>query len=428
MMVLKIFLSLLVLIGLTNALKAPMSCSGQPNELAIGTSLKFMNECSNGKLFIADNVDPPLLVVHVYGTPYEMGFAHGLLLYSQVNDLIPQFYDYIYTMIDPYIAFLPPDIRQIIEEEGVDAALDYVLELAMPYIPQYYFDEIQGLSDASGQSYDDLMRVHMFPELIKAGCSMIGAWGPAIEFTSEGSTLYQLRALDWDTTGPFQKYPLWLVYHPNDGHKFGMLTWSGFIGALTGYSNASMGICEKVWITHRERDNRKGIPFTFLLRDILQWDKDIDDSLSRIASASRTCTIYIGLGQSEKPIQFKALEYSYEQVAVWNDQNFPSYDVHPLMDGVVFLDKHVQPSEDPCLGSLIEQYYGQLDAENIIRNIAPVHKTGDMHIALYDFGHNLVYVSNAGIKPENGSAEEAYKRAYTQLNMTQLFAEPKPSI
>ncbi len=40
-------------------------------------------------------------------------------------------------------------------------------------------------------------------QLIQAACSMYGAWGKAIANTN--GTLYQLRALDWDTTGPFQK-------------------------------------------------------------------------------------------------------------------------------------------------------------------------------------------------------------------------------
>jgi hypothetical protein len=37
----------------------------------------------------------------------------------------------------------------------------------------------------------------------------------------------QLRALDWDTSGPFQNSPAVIVYHPNedDGHAFANVGW-----------------------------------------------------------------------------------------------------------------------------------------------------------------------------------------------------------
>ena len=54
-------------------------------------------------------------------------------------------------------------------------------------------------------------RMSMMGELTKMGCSMIGAWGPA----SAGGGLLQLRALDWDTDGPFQAFPLLIVRHPS---------------------------------------------------------------------------------------------------------------------------------------------------------------------------------------------------------------------
>jgi hypothetical protein len=31
---------------------------------------------------------------------------------------------------------------------------------------------------------------------------------------------------------------------------------------------------------------------------------------------------------------------------------------HPAFEGLIYLDKHVQPSTNPCLGDLMTQYYG----------------------------------------------------------------------
>jgi hypothetical protein len=66
--------------------------------------------------------------------------------------------------------------------------------------------EIKGIADGAGINEKDLIRVHMIPELIKAHCSMYGAWGPATANTTAKGQLYQLRALDWTANGPFQQY------------------------------------------------------------------------------------------------------------------------------------------------------------------------------------------------------------------------------
>ncbi len=122
-----------------------------------------------------------------------------------------------------------------------------------------------GMSDASGIDLMRIIRIHMFPELIQAQCSMFGAWGPAIAQTN--GSLVQLRALDWITStykfscsifqakffefgfkngarklvfshhsdGPFQEWPAVLVYHPegNNGHNFSLVGWVSDPGRVT---------------------------------------------------------------------------------------------------------------------------------------------------------------------------------------------------
>jgi len=289
------------------------------------------------------------------------------------------------------------------------------------YISEQAKQEFQGLADGLGKTYMELVRIQMLPELIQAQCSIIGAWGKAVR--GADGKLYQVRALDWNTEGPFQKSPLLLVYHPlsNNGHDFTILTWSGFVGALTGFSSAPVGICEKVWYAYDGFKSRDGIPFTLLLRNILQYDRTVTDALNRIIAAHRTCSIFIGLGDGRT--RFNLVEYSYEQVAIFNDENYQTDNpVHIQFDDIVYVDKHVQPSHDPCLPSLLQQYYGNIDPPNVIQNITAVFQTGDMHIGIYDFNQNFMYVSNAS-PYVNGSAIPAYDRQFIRFNMTALFAQ-----
>jgi len=401
----------------------PVNCGGQPNNNAILSGpLTFVRSVPNGKLYRNYAVSPPLSVLHVWGTPYEMGFAHGTLLQDEVKTLMPQVLEYIYSQIGQYIKFLPPILQQLIEEYGVAAALDATAILTEPWTPEYFIQEMRGLAAAvPSLSYSEIYQIMMFPELIKAQCSMYGAWGKATANTN--GTLFQVRALDWTTNGPFQQFPLVLVYHPNDGagHPFSIVGWAGFIGAISGFSSAPVAVCEKVWDGYNESSSRLGIPFHFLLRDILQFDVDIDEALMRIENAARTCSIFIGLGDSTNT--FTALAYSYEEVLIWEEKNQPVYQNHPYIENVVYIDKHVQPSHDPCLASLLQTYYGRIDAVNSLRYITSQFKTGDMHIAIYDFHNSLMYVANASPMP---NVVPAYSRPFVRLDMAQLFNETRP--
>ena len=68
---------------------------------------------------------------------------------------------------------------------------------------------------------------------------MFGAWGDA---TADGNVL-QLRALDWDTDGPFQDYPQVTIYHGDGGaggQTFANVGWTGWLGSITGMSASAL--------------------------------------------------------------------------------------------------------------------------------------------------------------------------------------------
>jgi len=398
---------------------ADPSCTGKPNTFPINeNALKFVLQVPNGKLYTTQGIDPPINIIHVYGTAYEMGLAQGQLVKSFVDDLVPAVEKYLEEQVEQSLNFLPEWLQEYIAEEGVNAALDVTYYATRDYTPSYFFDEIKGLSDGSGIDYQTLIDVHMLPELTQAACTMVGAWGEAIKNTT--GTLYQLRALDLATNGPFQQWPAVIVYHPTDGHPFSILTFAGFIGAITGFSSSPVGVCEKVWLSYKGEENRFGYPWHFLLRDILQFDNDINDALNRISNARRTCSIHVGLGDPVN--KFRVVEYGYENVTIYNDINYPEYPGHPKMPNLIYVNKHVQPSSDPCLGNLLQEQYGAIDSNYLMQHVAAEHETGDAHAAVYDFAQNLMYVVVAS-PYVNGTYTPAYNRQWTKLDMTALFNE-----
>lgn len=401
------------------------NCQGTPNPYSpIASNPTFVKSVPNGKLYIDHSVNPPIRIVHVWGSAHDMGYATGQMLADDLKTFLPLVMNYFEAQAgEAFPKNTPKWILDIIEKYGVPFALDMTYQMTKAFTPQHFDDEISGMSQGSGISIDMIRRLNMIPELIKASCSMVGAWGPAIESTQNGSTLYQLRALDWDTAGPFNDYPAVMVYHPSDGVPFASLGWTGFVGALTGYSSSNVGICEKYWGGFNGTYFVEGYPFHYLLRDILQFDPDTSAAMNRIIHAQRTCAIFVGLGDSDTN-QFRAVEYSHDIINMYSDVSYPRYPAHPGAKGLVYIDKHFQPSHDPCLGSVLLTNYGHLDQDRMIL-AASLHRTGDNHAAVYDFARNLMYVASAS-SARTPPVVPAYNRQFLKLDLNKMWAEPQP--
>jgi hypothetical protein len=422
-------LGLLALLALVLAVEA--GCPGsKPNAIPpITKAPEYVSSVTNGKLFMSREVNPPIRVLHVYGNAYERGYAAGQLLKEDLAVFLPDVLKYIDTqlemVIEKYVPFMPGWLTDFVVKNGVLAALDLTANLTRRYTPQHYIEEIRGMSDGSGQSYHLITRLNMIPELIKAACSMIGAWGPSITLAGPENTLFQLRALDWDTKGPFANFPLVSIHHPpsTDGVPFATWGWTGFVGALTGYSSSAVGICEKWWATYNGTYFMEGYPFPYLLRDILQYDSDASAAFNRIMHAQRTCSIWVGLGDSDMN-QMRVVQYSHDILNIFSDRSYPSYPNHPNFPGLVYVDKYEQPSHSNCLAGLLQDSYGHIDASSLIRT-ASLLQTGDAHAAIYDYKGNYMYVAAAS-SPDHPPVIGAYDRPFLRLDMSAMWTEPKP--
>jgi len=389
----------------------------------------FVSSVPNGALYLSGNATHNISVVHIYGTPYQMGYAHGSLLKSDIAALYTAFFAYFAAEIDSEIKFLPKPIRDVIETQGVDGALDLVYNLTQPYTPPHFYEELHGLADGAGVPYATVARLHMFPELIRAACTMFGAWGPATRSSSLAGGLLQLRALDWGTDNPLRAAPALIVFHPapGDGHAFSILSWKGFVGAMTGYSHWA-GVSEKKWYEDAPLEVLpRGTPWHFLLRDILQFDDNLPSALDRIVAAKKTASIFIGVGSATE-MQFRAVEYGVGTARIFNDTTpFPGYAPtpaeHPTMPGVVYIDKHTQPSTHTCMAAVLQQHYGSLDPAAAVDLVSRL-QTGDIHLAVYDFAANVLY---AAVASASAPVVNAYDNQFFKFDMTTLLALPPPS-
>jgi len=291
---------------------------------------------------------------------------------------------------------------------------------------------MQGIVDAVNDpavTYKSLLHVTLLGEMTKGTCTMFGAWGNALK-NVEGIELLQLRALDWDTDGPFPQFPAVIVYHPEyNGHAFANVGWTGWIGSITGMSEAQMAISEiGVYFPDNTwgEESRFGYPFTMVLRDILQFDNSVADATTRLVNTARTCDLLFGVGDGKSNV-FRGYQYSASVLNSYDDKNLQPLNEtwHPRIEDIVYWGMDWDcPGYNKVLYEQLSQFYGNITVENTIKYILPAMQTGDTHVALYDLTNQFMHVAFVGA--ENLPNRNAYQRPFTRLNMPKLFAEPAP--
>ncbi len=93
---------------------------------------------------------------------------------------------------------------------------------------------------------------------------------------------------------------------------------------------------------------------------------------------------------------------------------------HDLFKNLVFINKHVQPSSEPCMNDLLHAAYGSVTGLLTLQYVTALEQTGDMHIAVMDWGADRLYVANAA----PGGAQKAYDSTFVEFTMSALWAEP----
>lgn len=203
-------------------------------------------------------------VLSLWGTNYEMGYAHGYLMADKIRDLI-----------DTYVV----DVLA----KGNVSYYDYHLSLLPLYHTFYpeYLEEINGMVAgmlASGKSlYIQSLNRNIDDRDIKAfnlfiqysfGCSSFGVWKSS---TTNGETIIA-RNYDfyYDRQGNILNNQILITYQPIGKPKFVSFAWPGWYGVISGMNEYGITTMVNAGNAENSSDTSKFNPSVEVFRKVLE--------------------------------------------------------------------------------------------------------------------------------------------------------------
>ncbi len=340
-------------------------------------------------------------VLHLKGTPYEMGYQHGALLKDHVRE----------------------NSRYLLEVKGEQEALEWgpvrlkprqiveiIIETQKPFVPDRIMDEIRGVADGAGVPVADARIANFIPEMFH--CSGFAVMNTA---TKDG-TLYHGRVLDYAIDWRLQEHAVIIVAEPEGGIPFVNVTYAGFIGSVTGMNarHVSIGEMGGGGIGHWE-----GVPMAFLVREVLERAATLDDAIRIFRDSPRTCQYFYVIADA-KTNRAVGMEASWNVFFAIDPGQHHALLPKPVKDCVILSagDRYDE------LARRIADGHGSFTAETAIRLMdRPVAMKSNLHNALFEPKSTRFWVANA-----SADLQPAAERPYQSFQLTELLSrKPDPA-
>jgi hypothetical protein len=254
-------------------------------------------------------------LMHLEGTPYEMGYAMGHMRPDDVVRLVHG--EYVVSMLGIVLPVAGAGSRYV-QGSYVDSALrlpgvQAALEVMARDVPYEYKLEMKGIVDGTNDAlgrkaitYYHVLLVNLFPALqslvttrtfgdymqtVISSCHEYVAFGKA---TYDGRTLLG-RHFMW-VDDPLHEITYIVEYAPSQGRKFLSVSFPGMVGVSTGLNGAGIGIGSDFFNATGTPEYPRGLGMWFLGRKIVQYASSMADAerIIRASKESAPCFMIVG--------------------------------------------------------------------------------------------------------------------------------------
>jgi isopenicillin-N N-acyltransferase like protein len=248
-----------------------------------------------------------LPVISLKGSPFELGYAAGVLQQRQIHTLETEFLlmlhgyvpsDVTLRVLKWYVIYRNRHLSDFIP-------LDYRLEI---------YGSVLGCPDSHpelGDYYNRVLNYHAAhdvsymmidnPLVSKAGCTAFGAWGSA----TAGGHLLTGRNFDWEAADVFSRERVVIMCEPDHGIPFISLAWPGMAGVVSGMNRAGVAVTINGAPSRLPRET--ATPVAIIARQILQNARNLQESLD-ILRASKVFVSTLWLIGSRADGKFVVVE------------------------------------------------------------------------------------------------------------------------
>jgi hypothetical protein len=316
-------------------------------------------------------------VLHLKGTPREMGLQHGVLLRKDIHEQVRFLFDVKAKEFKPEVLGLklPIDAKRFILS---------IAEKQRSYVPARFYEELEGIAEGAGVKLEEVIAANFIPELFH--CSGFALAGSA---TKDG-TLYHGRILDYGCDWKLQEHAVLVVSEPDGKIPFVNVTYAGFIGSVTGMNARKISIGEMGGggLGHWE-----GVPMAILVRMALEEADNLDEAIATFRDHPRTCQYFYVLadGNQGKAVGMEASWNTFLTIGM--GQTEPRLP-HAVKDGVLL--SIGQRYEE--LARRVQAGHGRFDADSARKLMdRPVAMKSNLHSVLFETTTTRFWVANASV-------------------------------
>ncbi|MDR3636650.1 MAG: C45 family autoproteolytic acyltransferase/hydrolase [Isosphaeraceae bacterium] len=313
-------------------------------------------------------------VLHVKGTPYEMGFQQGALLKDDIRSLVS-------FLLDEKAKAITVEVGGV-KLLNPKRAIAGIAATQRKHVPARFYEEMRGVADGAGMDVQDLIVANFIPEMFH--CSGFALSGSA---TREG-TLYHGRILDYGCDWKLQDHAVLTIAEPEGKIPFVNVTYAGFIGSVTGMNAERISVGE---MGGRGMGHWDGVPMALLVRMALEEADSLDQAISIFRDNPRTCEYYYVVADGETG-QGVGMEACWDRFGVIRMGESHPRLPHAVKDGVLLSagDRY------EALAKRVLDGHGTFDADSARRLMdRPVAMKSNLHSVLFETSSTRLWVANA---------------------------------
>lgn len=254
-------------------------------------------------------------ILHLVGSPYDMGRQHGHLLHDEIREGIFDYYLCCLSRVversqfkktTGFLQFIAHTFRR-------EFFARFIRDRMLRHIPPAMQEEAQGLAEGAQIAFEQALRSaivadvllyllgRMFrrqgsvaPSQVATMCTSIAAWGAA---TSNGCVLHG-RNLEFWGVGKWDAHPVALVCTPERGLRYLSVSTAGFgTGGVTSMNEAGLTLALNI-VPSRDV-SLDGTPIVAFGNEIIRRAETIADAVKIASEMHATCGFALTLSEAK---------------------------------------------------------------------------------------------------------------------------------